>query len=145
MCPAFLPDFILIWISLAHFHKYLRYKISWKSVQGERRWYMLWYMILYDIFVNCKLRQWPTWYTLALFYNTSTTIPYTFRALHAHHQEAKLYRCSIWYRPLSQLPSGTQIDLCSGRPLTEDDTRYCINTVKPPDDEHVMIETCRGL
>ena len=27
----------------------------------------------------------------------------------------------------------------------EDDTRCCINTIQPPDDEHVMLETCRGL
>jgi len=47
----------------------------------------------------CKLRQWPTWCTLALFYNTSTTILYMFRALYAHHQEVELYWCSIWYRP----------------------------------------------
>ena len=33
-----------------------------------------------------KLRQWPTWCTLALFYDTSTTVLYMFRALHAHHQ-----------------------------------------------------------
>ena len=38
------------------------------------------------------------------------------------------------------------LNLCSGRPLTEsDDTRYCINTIQPPDDEHIMLETCRGL
>ena len=62
------------------------------------------------------LRQWPTWYTLALFYNTSTTILYMFRALHAHHQEVELYWWSIWYRPLSQWPSGAQVErelLCS--------------------------------
>jgi len=35
---------------------------------------------------------------------------------------------------------------CTGRPLTEgDDTRCCINTIQPPDDEHIMFETCRGL
>ena len=27
----------------------------------------------------------------------------------------------------------------------EDDTRCCINTIQPPDDERVMLETCRGL
>jgi len=33
----------------------------------------------------------------------------------------------------------------SGSPLTEiDDIRYSINTVQPPDDEHVMLETCRA-
>ena len=38
------------------------------------------------------------------------------------------------------------LNLCTGRPLTEsDDTRCCINTIQPPDDEHIMLETCRGL
>ena len=38
------------------------------------------------------------------------------------------------------------INLCTGRPLTEsDDTRWCINTNHPPDDEHIMLETCTGL
>ena len=44
------------------------------------------------------LRQWPTWYTLALFYNTFIIILYMFRALYAHHQEVELYWYSIWYR-----------------------------------------------
>ena len=35
---------------------------------------------------------------------------------------------------------------CTGRPFTEsDDTRCCINTIQPPDDKHMMLETCRGL
>ena len=55
---------------------------------------------------------------------------------------------------LSKWPSGVQVErelefsrnLCTGRPLTEnDDTRCCINTIQPPDDEHIMLETCRGL
>ena len=30
-------------------------------------------------------------------------------------------------------------------PLTEsDDTRCSINTIQPPDDEHIMRETCTG-
>ena len=40
-------------------------------------------------------------------------------------------------------PSGSQIkrefslNLCTGRPLIESDhTRYCTNTILPPDDEH---------
>ena len=45
-----------------------------------------------------NLRQWPTWYTHALFYNTFITIVYMFRALYSHHQEVELYWCSIWYR-----------------------------------------------
>ena len=38
------------------------------------------------------------------------------------------------------------LNLCTGRPLTEsDDTSCCINTIKHPDDEHKMLETCSGL
>ena len=45
---------------------------------------------------------------------------------------------------LSKWPSGAQV--CTGRPLTEsDDTTCCINTMQPPDNEHIMLEACRGL
>ena len=47
---------------------------------------------------NSNLKQLPTWYTLASFYNTFIIILYMFRALYAHHQEVELYWCSIWYR-----------------------------------------------
>ena len=51
---------------------------------------------------------------------------------------------------LSKWPSGAQVErelnLCTGRPLTE---RTIPDTAsikfKPPDDEHVILETCRGL
>jgi len=33
-----------------------------------------------------------------LLYYTSIMILYMFRALYAHHQEAELCRCIIWYR-----------------------------------------------
>jgi hypothetical protein len=54
---------------------------------------------------------------------------------------------------LSQWPFGAQVErelqfslnVCTERPLTEDDTRCCINTIQPPDDEHIMLETSRGL
>jgi len=78
------------------------------------------------------LRQWPTWCTLALFYNTFIAFLYMFRALHAHHQEVELYWCSIWYRPLSKWPSGAQVgrelnqfslNLCT-RPFTDWEWRY---------------------
>jgi len=29
--------------------------------------------------------------------------------------------------------------------FSEDDTRSYINTIQHPDDEHIMLETCRGL
>jgi len=54
---------------------------------------------------------------------------------------------------VSKWLSGAQVErelqslnLCIGQPLNEsDDTRCCINTIHPPDDEHIMLETCRGL
>ena len=46
---------------------------------------------------------------------------------------------------LSKWPFGVHVHLCTERPLTEiDDTRSCINIIQPPDDEHIMLETCRG-
>ena len=29
--------------------------------------------------------------------------------------------------------------------FSEDDNRCCINTIHPPDDKHIMLETCRGF
>ena len=50
---------------------------------------------------------------------------------------------------LSKWLSGAQAErvllTCAGQPLTEsDDTRSCINTIQPPDDGHIMLETCGG-
>jgi len=34
----------------------------------------------------------------------------------------------------------------TGPPLSESDgTRCCFNTVQTPDDEHIMLETCKGM
>jgi len=47
---------------------------------------------------------------------------------------------------LSKWPSGAQVRLYTGRLLTEnDDTSCCNNTIQPPDDEHIVLEACRGL
>ena len=59
-----------------------------------------------------------------------------FRALYAHHQEVEFYWYSIWYRPLSQWPSGAQV---------ERELLCCTNKIQPPDDEHIMLETCRDF
>ena len=41
--------------------------------------------------------------------------------------------------------SGSPVHRCTGEPLTESgDTRCGINTIQPTDDEHIMVETCRG-
>ena len=42
--------------------------------------------------------------------------------------------------------SGRPVHRCTGRSLTEsEDTRCCMNSIQPPDDEHVILETYRGL
>ena len=55
---------------------------------------------------------------------------------------------------LSKCPSGAQVErelsfslnMYTGRQVTDsDDTRCCINKIQPPDDERIMLETCRGL
>ena len=60
-----------------------------------------------------------------------------FRALYAHHQEVDIYIyiCIYIY---SNNPSPLAC-------FQSDDTRCCINTIQLPDDEHIMLETCRGL
>ena len=69
------------------------------------------------------------------------------RRLKCIDAESGIVTLSLW-------PSGEQVErelkfslnLCTGRSLTEgDDTRCCISTFQPPEDEHVMIEICRGL
>jgi hypothetical protein len=40
----------------------------------------------------------------------------------------------------------SSLNLCTDQPFIEsDDTRFCINTVYPPDDEHIVLETCGGM
>ena len=98
--------------------------------------------------LQTNLRQWPTWYTLALCYNAFLIILYMFRALYAHHQEVELYWCSIWYRhsqsvatdlncidaasdmvTLSQWPSGTQVERILSQPVYRTATDLnCIDT-----------------
>ena len=111
------------------------------------------FYILLTVHLSISSDNDPTWCTLALFFNMSTTILYMFRELHAHHQDVELYWYSIWYRPLIQWPSGAQVERIGvlSQPVyrtateREDDNKCCINTIQPPDDEHVMLETCRGL
>ena len=67
-----------------------------------------------------------------------------FRALYVYHQEAEFVLMQHLVSSLSV--SGRPVHLRTRRPLTEnDDTRCCINTIQPPDDEHIMLETRRGL
>ena len=61
------------------------------------------------------------------------------------------YTASVIFT-LSMWPSGAQVErvsslnMCTGLPPTEcDDTRCCIINVWPPDDEHIVLETCRRI
>jgi hypothetical protein len=57
-----------------------------------------------------------------------------FEQRRAHHQEVILL---IQHLVSSLSVSGCAMHLCTGRPLTEsEDTRCCINTIRPHDDEH---------
>jgi hypothetical protein len=45
-----------------------------------------------------------------------------------------------------RLRQDSSLNLCTVQPLTEsDDTRCCINTIYPPHDERIVLETCRGM
>jgi len=52
-----------------------------------------------------------------------------FRAPYAHHQEVKIVLYNLWCH---------QTYMC-------DNTRGCIIHFRPPDDEHMVLETCRGM
>ena len=43
---------------------------------------------------------------------------------------------------LSKWSSGAQVHRTASE---SDDTRCRINTIQPPDDERIMLETCRGI
>ena len=54
---------------------------------------------------------------------------YMFRAPCAHHQEVKIALHSLWYH----------------HTYRSDDTRGCVMQFWPPDDEHMVLETCRVM
>ena len=75
-----------------------------------------------------------------LFYNKFIIHLYMFRALCAHHQEVKIVLYSIWchHTVFSQPVHGTAT-------YRLDDTRCRIIQFSLPDDEHIVLETCRGI
>ena len=64
-----------------------------------------------------------------LFYNKFIRCLYMFRALCAHHQVVKTVLYSLWYH----------------RTCRCEDTRGCVIQFSPTDDEHIVLETCRGM
>ena len=79
-----------------------------------------------------------------LFYDKFISCLYMFRAPCAHRQEVKIVLYSLWYYHTYRWPSrakpvhGTATYRC-------DDTRGCIIQFWPPDDEHMVLETCIGM
>jgi len=67
-----------------------------------------------------------------------------FRALRAHYQEVKIVLYSIWYHHTRTWPSRAPVHRTATYRC--DDTRCCIIQFWPPDDEqHIVLETCRGI
>ena len=66
-----------------------------------------------------------------------------FRTLCAHHHEVKIVFYSIWYHHTCRWPSRAQVH--GTATYRCDDTRCCIIQFLPPDDEHIVFETCRGI
>ena len=83
-----------------------------------------------------SLSKWPTWRTIILFYNKFITVIYMFRATSCSSSRGQILLIEHLVTSLSV--SGRPVhNLCTGRSLTDSyDTRCCINTIWPPDDEH---------
>ena len=83
-----------------------------------------------------------------LFYNKFIICLYMFRALCAHHQAVKIVLYSIWYHHTCRWPSGAQVERGPVHRMATyrcDDIRCCIIQFLPPDDEHIVLETCKGI
>ena len=74
-----------------------------------------------------------------------------FRSLCAHHHEVKIVLYSIWYHHTCWWPSGAQVERVLSQPVHRTATysvwRYQMlyNTILTNDDEHRVLETCRGM
>ena len=64
-----------------------------------------------------------------VFHNKFISCLYMFRAPCAYRQEVKIVLYSLWYHHNYRC----------------DDARGCIIQFWPPDDEHMVLETCRGM
>ena len=85
-----------------------------------------------------------------LFYNNFISRLYMFRAPCVHRQVVKIVLYSLWYHHICRRPSRAQVERVLSQPAHRttyrcDDTRGCIIQFLPPDDEHMVLETCRGV
>jgi hypothetical protein len=78
---------------------------------------------------------------------------YMFEHLRAHHQENELYQYDIWYMSLyvgDRLVcmfwwNSTQTCIPDAHLHTVTYTRCCIDTINPPDDDHICTQTFGDL
>ena len=71
-----------------------------------------------------------------------------FRAPCAHRQEVKIVLYSLWYHHTCRWRSGAQVlsqPVHGTATYRCEDTRGCVIQFRPPDDEHVVLKTCRGM
>jgi len=70
------------------------------------------------------------------FFNTFITIFYMFRAISCSSSGGQIVLIQYLVSSLSVSDRPVHLHLCTGWSLTEsDDTRSCINTIWPPEDE----------
>jgi len=95
-----------------------------------------------------SLSNWPTQcknscFIISLLYSFTC-----FEHCCAHHQWVKILLYSIWYHHTCRWPSRAQVErgpVHGTATYRCDDIGYCINTIWPPDDEHIVLETYRGI
>ena len=78
------------------------------------------------------------------FYNKFILCLYMFRAPCAHRQEVTIVLYSLWCHHTYRWPSRAQV-VHGTATYRCDDTRGCIIKLWPPDDEHMVLETCTGM
>ena len=135
--------------------RYTRWQLE--SMRDCNLWLQKWIFFL-KCFVDrpsyYNLRQWPTWYTLALFYNTFIIIVYIVSSIIRSSSGGWIVLMQHLVSSLSlsgclvhRLRENCSLSTCAldGHLTESDDTRCCINTIQSPDDGCRMLETCRGL
>jgi len=121
----------------------------WPEEQLARRWTLSCQWLRQPLALN-KLRYAPTVPSL------TPQLRWTVDVFPRHHFELFYESCGddshIISKPVLTSHYMTKkswertLNLCTERPPTEcDDTRCCIIQFWPPDDEHIVLEKCRGI
>ena len=141
-CRLICGHWMLVWLCTVRANSTMTIERWWWWWWWWRRW--CWWSQLICL---SNLSNWPTKCTNSCFIIRFIRRLYMFRALCAHHHEVKIVLCSIWYRHNCRWPSDAVLSQPVHRTVTYrcDDTRCCIMQFWPPDDEHIVLETCRGM